>query len=132
MTREGSHIVDYPEGIDAGSVGYGHTIGTYGDQTDAYFRAPLTDEFVDNLYLWGEDNAKVSRFMGYNFDTSNVSSEITAVIAEIGKYGPALNVGTVDPEDMLPKFLDALEAAGMSKIIEENQRQLDEWLAAQE
>ena len=132
VTREGSHIVDYPEGIDAGSVGYGHTIGTYGDQTDAYFRAPLTDEFVENLYLWGEDNAKVSRFMGYNFDTSNVSSEITAVIAEIGKYGPALNVGTVDPEDMLPKFLDALEAAGINKIIEENQRQLDEWLATQE
>ena len=68
--------------------------------------------------------------MGYNFDTSSVSSEITAVIAEIGKYGPALNVGTVDTEEMLPTFLDALEAAGMSKIIEENQRQLDEWLAA--
>ena len=33
---------------------------------------------------------------------------------------------------MLPKFLDALEAAGMSKIIEENQRQLDAWLATQE
>ena len=132
VTREGSHIVDYPEGVDAGSVGYGHTIGTYGDQTNAYFRAPLTDEFVDNLSLWGEENAKVSRFMGYNFDTSAVSSEITAVIAEIGKYGPALNCGTVDPEDMLPKFLDALEAAGMSKIIEENQRQLDEWFAGQE
>ena len=130
VVNEGSHIVDYPEGVDAGSVGYGHTIGTYGDQKGAYFRAPLTDEFVDNLDLWGPENAKVSRFMGYNFDTSSVSSEITAVIAEIGKYGPALNVGTVDTEEMLPTFLDALEAAGMSKIIEENQRQLDEWLAA--
>ena len=129
VTREGSHIVGYPEGVDAGTVGYGHTIGTYGDQTDAYFREPLTDEFVDNLYLWGEDNAMVSRFMGYNFDTSSVSSEITAVIAEIGKYGPALNVGTVDAESMLPKFLEALDAAGMNKIIEENQRQLDAWLA---
>jgi putative aldouronate transport system substrate-binding protein len=67
--------------------------------------------------------------MGYNFDTSSVSSEITAVIAEIGKYGPALNVGTVDAESMLPKFLEALDAAGMNKIIEENQRQLDAWLA---
>ena len=132
VTSEGSHIVDYPEGVDAGSVGYGHTIGTYGDQTDAYFRTPLTDEFVDNLNLWSAENAKVSKFMGYNFDTSSVSSEITAVIAEIGKYGPALNCGTVDPEETLPKFLEALEAAGMSKIIEENQRQLDEWLASQE
>ena len=131
VTREGSHIVDYPEGVDAGSVGYGHTIGTYGDQTDAYFRTPLTDEFVDNLDLWGEDNAKVSKFMGYNFDTSSVASEITAVIAEIGKYGPALSCGTVDPDEVLPTFLDALDAAGMGKIIEENQRQLDEWLAKQ-
>jgi putative aldouronate transport system substrate-binding protein len=69
--------------------------------------------------------------MGYNFDTSSVSSEITAVIAEIGKYGPAINVGTVDTESMLPKFLEALDAAGMNKIIEENQRQLDAWLADQ-
>ena len=30
---------------------------------------------------------------------------------------------------MLPKFLEALDAAGMNKIIEENQRQLDAWLA---
>ena len=129
VTREGSHIVDYPEGVDAGSVGYGHTIGTYGDQTDAYFRAPLTDEFVENLHLWGEDNAVVSKFMGYTFDTSSVASEITAVIAEIGKYAPALNCGMVDPETTIPKFLEALEAAGMSKIVEENQKQLDAWLA---
>lgn len=132
VTREGSHIVDYPEGVDASTVGYGHTIGTYGDQTDAYFREPLTDEFVDNLDLWGEGNAKVSHLMGYTFDSSEVSAEVTAVIAEIGKYGPALNCGTVDPETTIPKFLEALETAGMSKIIEENQKQLDAWLATQE
>ena len=133
VTREGSHIVDYPEGIDAGSVGYGHTIGTYGDQKDAYFRTPITDEFVDNIEVWGEhnENTVISSFMGYTFDTTNVASEITAVIAEIGKYGPSLNCGVVDPEDILPTFLDALEAAGMSKIIEENQKQLDAWMAAQ-
>ena len=132
VTRENSRIVDYPEGVDGGSVGYGHFIGTYGDLTDAYFRAPLTDEFVENLSDFSVDNAKVSRFMGYTFDTSNVTSEVTAVSAEIGKYAPALNCGTVDPETTIPKFLDALEAAGMSKIIEENQKQLDAWLAAHE
>ena len=70
--------------------------------------------------------------MGYTFDSSEVSAEVTAVIAEIGKYGPALSCGTVDPETTIPKFLEALETAGMSKIIEENQKQLDAWLAAQE
>ena len=132
VTRENSRIVDYPEGVDGGSVGYGHFIGTYGDLTDAYFRAPLTDEFVENLSDFGVENARVSNLMGYTFDTSNVTAEVTAVTAEIGKYAPALNCGTVDVDSTLPKFLDALEAAGMSKIIEENQRQLDEWLAAQE
>ena len=133
VTREGSHIVDYPEGVDAGTVGYGHTIGTYGDQKDAYFRTPITDEFVDNIDVWGEnnENTKISSFMGYTFDTTSVAAEIAAVTAEIGKYGPALNCGVVDPESMIPTFLDALEAAGMSKIIEENQKQLDAWLESQ-
>ena len=48
---------------------------------------------------------------------------------EIGKYAPALNCGMVDPETTIPKFLEALEDAGMSKIVKENQKQLDAWLA---
>lgn len=67
--------------------------------------------------------------MGYSFDPSEVQTAITAVTAVITQYAPALECGTVDPEVMIPEFLEALDAAGMQTIIEANQKQLDAWLA---
>ena len=49
----------------------------------------------------------------------------------IAKYLTQLEYGTVDVDTVLPEFLKDLENAGMNKIIEENQRQLNEWLAGQ-
>jgi putative aldouronate transport system substrate-binding protein len=54
------------------------------------------------------------------------------VTAVVGQYAPALDCGTVDPEEMVPQFLQALENVGMNDIIAENQKQLDAWLAEQE
>ena len=83
---------------------------------------------VENIPNFMYPNAPASKFVGYTFDSSSVSTEVSAVSAVIGKYAPALECGTVDPEQMIPEFLNALEAAGMNKIIEENQKQLDAWL----
>jgi len=38
--------------------------------------------------------------------------------------------GSVDPESKLPEFIEKLKVAGIDKIIEEKQNQLDEWVAA--
>lgn len=129
VTNEGSQIIDYPEGVDPNSCGFGAFIGSYGDNLKLYQRRPLTDEFIAEIPDYMYPNGTISKFMGYNFDPSNVQAEVTAVTAVIGQYGPALDCGTVDPDQTIPEFLDALEAAGMGKIIEENQKQLDAWLA---
>lgn len=131
VTNEGSQIISYPEGVDATNCGYGNFVGTYGDNSRIYQREPLTDEFVKNISDYMHPNATPSKFLGYTFDPSNVSTEITAVTAVVGQYAPALECGTVDPDQMIPEFIDALNAAGMEKIIAENQAQLDAWLAAQ-
>lgn len=123
-----SRIISYPEGIDAGSVGYGAFIGRYGDDELLYFREPTTEEFVGSISSYGAGEATCSRFLGYTFDTTNVQSELTAVTAAVGQYAPALICGTVDPETVIPEFLSALESAGINKIIEENQKQLTAWL----
>lgn len=129
VTNEGSQIISYPEGIDASTCGYGSFVGIYGDVSKTYQREPLTDEFIASIPDYMYPNAENSKYMGYTFDPSSVTAEVTAVTAVIGQYGPALECGIVDPETMIPEFLEALEAAGMSKIIEENQAQLDLWLA---
>ena len=47
------------------------------------------------------------------------------------EYELSLDTGAVDPEKALPEFLEKLEAAGSQTIIDEIQKQLDEWKAAQ-
>lgn len=76
------------------------------------------------------DNRK-SPALGYNFVQDNVSSEIAAVTTVIEQYTPSINCGALEPEQALADFRSALEAAGINKIIEENQRQMDEWSASQ-
>lgn len=131
VTNEGSQIISYPDGVDSQTCGYGNFIGTFGDVSKIYQREPLTDEFVASISDYMYPNAKSSEFLGYTFDPSSVSTEVTAVTAVIGQYAPALACGTVDPDEMIPEFNKALKDAGMDKIIEENQKQLDAWLAEQ-
>ncbi len=127
--EEGSRIIGYPEGVDAMNCGYGSFVGTYGNTLETYQRAPYTDEDLEGFADFAYPNAEVSRFMGYTFDPSEVSTALTAVSAVIGQYAPALECGIVDPEEMIPQFVSALEDAGMNEIIAANQAQLDAWLA---
>lgn len=128
VVNEGSKIIGYPDGVDATNCGYGSFAGTYGDTLSIYQRAPLTDEEVANFVQFKTTDESASKFLGYTFDPSEVSTAVTAVTAVIGQYAPSLNCGTVDPEKTIPEFLDALEAAGMQTIIDANQAQLNAYL----
>ncbi len=132
VVNEGSRIISYPEGVDASNCGYGSFVGTFGDTLSIYQREPLTDEEVEAFDKYKTSEANASKFIGYTFDPSEVSTAVTAVTAVIQQYAPALNCGTVDPETTIPEFLEALDAAGMQEIIDANQAQLDAYLAAQE
>lgn len=68
--------------------------------------------------------------LGFNFDTSKVTTEIAAVQNVKEEFWAALMTGTVDPEDYLTRANDKFKAAGLDKIIEEAQRQIDEWKAS--
>lgn len=68
--------------------------------------------------------------LGFNFDTSKVSTELATVLNVKEEFWSALMTGTVDPNELLPKAIEKFKAAGLDKIIEEAQRQVDEWRAA--
>ena len=74
-------------------------------------------------------DSRRSPAMGYSFDQGPVASEIAAVNTVIEQYARSFNSGALDPEKALPEFIDALKAAGMDKIIAEQQSQLDAWAA---
>ena len=72
---------------------------------------------------------KPSIALGFVFDQDPVKTEISAVTNVKDQYCSSLFTGSVDPNEVLPQFLQALKDAGIDKIVEEAQRQLDAWAA---
>ena len=106
--------------------------GVWGDGAQWSISPPTTPDIYQQRkdYL-AETVAHTSKVYGYKFDASSVETEQSTVKNVIAKYLTQLEYGTVDVDTVLPEFLKDLENAGMNKIIEENQRQLNEWLAGQ-
>lgn len=73
--------------------------------------------------------AQTSPMLGFNFDTSNVKTELSNISNVMSQYLDGLNTGTVDPEETLPKMKEALTSAGYEKVLTEMQKQYDEFLA---
>jgi putative aldouronate transport system substrate-binding protein len=71
--------------------------------------------------------AKASPIIGFSFNPEPVQSEIAQCQSVRQEYLPALELGTVDPDTVLPEFLDKLDQAGAQKIIDEMQKQINAW-----
>ena len=117
---------------DPTALPYYQPYGVYGDRLAWPVMDPspvdmnkTIKEFSDNI-----PDSRKSPALGYCFNTENVSTEYSAVTAVIQQYIPSVNCGTIEPSANLEEFRTALKAAGIEKVIEENQRQLDEWAAA--
>lgn len=136
---EGTHYVvgedglyHYPEGTDLTNSLYTFNQGW-----------ELPNQFTGGIWegndpdLWEKNieatkSAKHSCALGFAYDSSALSTEIAALSNVKSQYIDSLNSGAVNPETELPKFLEELEGAGMQKVIESKQAQLDEWIASKQ
>lgn len=73
--------------------------------------------------------AKPSPALGFTFDSEPVKAEVGALANVIKEYQKVLETGSVDPDQMLPKFIAAQKSAGLDKVIAEKKKQLNEFLA---
>ena len=76
------------------------------------------------------DDGRITKAFGYVFNPESVSTQAAAVSSVATQYRSIVGYGTVDPEEVMPEFIQALKDAGVDEIIAENQRQLDAWYAA--
>lgn len=132
VKEDGSRLISYPEGVSVMNASYGTSVtaGSFGDREilDAWSNT-WTEEKLAEVVKYGAKEGKISEFVGFNYDMSNTTTENAAVMTVIQKYAPSLACGVVDVEETLPKFLDELESAGMSKIVEDTQKQIDAYEA---
>jgi len=124
--------VNYPEGQDAGTVPYTAQLssGVVGNQFIQY-QMEGTDMADLSLMLEENLNSPMSPAMGFTFDSSGVANEYAAVTNVINQYLPGLITGSMDPAE-LTDFIGKLKAAGIDKIVEAKQQQLDQWLSEQQ
>ncbi|WP_135547961.1 ABC transporter substrate-binding protein [Paenibacillus cymbidii] len=76
------------------------------------------------------ESAEASPILGFVFNADPVNTQISNVGTVNDKYQPALNTGAIDKGELLAEFREKLTAAGIDTIIAEIQKQLDEWVKA--
>ena len=97
------------------------------------FNAPTLlvgeNENKGKLYIEFNEAGVLSCTAGFFFDSTPVSAEVSAVDAAVNEYKTLLDKGFYNPDEYLPKMLEAMKKAGLEKVMTEMQSQYDAWLA---
>lgn len=123
-------VAYFMDGQDANSVAYQTADFMFGNQFLAY---PWDGQTADFREVAKEemDGAQESKYLGFSCDTTNIQNQLTAIANVISEFGPSLESG-IAPEGTYEEFIQKLYDSGAQDIVDEYQRQLDEWLAEQE
>lgn len=97
----------------------------FGNQFNAYLLEGAEPDIWEKT-IEMNDTAKKSPLLGFTFDSAPVSSEIAQVSAVTSEYG-ALTNGSRDYNEFYEEYKSRLKAAGIEKLRDEVQRQLDEY-----
>lgn len=126
--------IGFLEGEAPQTVGFHQWFGLYGDVSKKAVWESSPVDYKEQLAAFNSevDESIRSKFYGYAFNPDVVRTEYAAVNDVISTYRTSLECGVVDDVDgVLDQFIRDLETAGINRIIEANQKALDEWVAAQ-
>ncbi|NDI35935.1 ABC transporter substrate-binding protein [Chengkuizengella sediminis] len=132
---EGVHY----ETLDSGKI---RDIGTVRSERYSVPTFALGNHFILPLYeddpddKWESfqtfnDSSTNAPTLGFVFDTDSVRTEIAAISNVAEQYNKSLMNGAVDPEKYLSEANKKFTDAGIDTVIEEMQKQYDEWRNAQ-
>lgn len=123
----------YADGEDGSNYKYHQNTGwSMGNQMISYVWSDgsKTADYWDKLEVhnaWGD----VSPTFGFNWDSTEHSTELTALSNALNNYRAALETGSVGSakvDETLDSLNKALYDAGLQDVMDEKQAQLDKWL----
>lgn len=122
----------YPDGVDATNVGYHQDMGyMYPNQFAGHVWEGNPTDLLEQYEAYNDSCIK-SKALGFTYDSTSVANEIAQLTTVQDKYLKDLSFGVVeDLEATLKSFNDELYAAGLEKVMQAKQEQLDAWLAEQ-
>ena len=128
---EANKVIKYPDGVDNSNNGYEpNTDWMFVNQFNAYYRSEA------QVGAWEatkkmNDEAYPSQALGFVVDRTPIQTEVAQVTAILEEAGRPIEWGWVAYDEAMPDVLERLNVAGAQKIIDEVQRQLNDWQAAQ-
>jgi len=118
-----------------GAAGFGDT--GYNPNTDWMFGNVFNSYYSDPTQIgaWPETaelnrNARPSPLLGFTFDGSAVETEIASISAVTQEFGSPLGSGLVDVAEGLAAYNQAQLDAGIERVRDEMQSQIDAWKSA--
>lgn len=123
------HMIKYPDGVTSDNVGYKNNSWMHGNQFLSYVFEGDDPDVHKKMDEFNKSAAK-SLALGFSFNGESVKNEVAACNAILEQYRRVLENGAADVDKVLPEFLRKLDEAGIGLIIEEKQKQLDGWAAA--
>ncbi len=88
-----------------------------------------TPDDIWEKYQQFNDEAVKSEALGFVFDSSSVTTEVASANNVYSEFIPAILCGSVEPEVYVPQAVEKFKKAGIDRILEEANRQYDEWRA---
>lgn len=126
VTEDGRKTI--PEGVDPTTLSL-RNLGM-GMQVDKFILpdAEADQKVLDKIEGY-ESNATYPVLSSFVIDDTPIAAEIAAVNNVVTEYKIPLDLGVADPETALPELKKKLEEAGLQKVLEEVQRQIDAYNA---
>ena len=120
----GEKAVSPKEGAESTYSVWHNTLGPLWDQWDSPWNRR------EALKQMEEQNstAKRSKVMGFTFDSTPVKTEIAQITSVLQEVNPVLTTGSMpDFDAYLEEAKQKLQASGIDKVLEEANRQYEEW-----
>lgn len=94
----------------------------------------VTNEDVDEFNQWEEikqlnEGAVASQMLGFTFDTTQITDKLANCREIWLRYRSEVMTGVQDPAVAVPKIKEELMKAGFQDVLDEAQRQVDEFVA---
>lgn len=102
----------------------------FGNVFNAYYADPSqVGAWLETAEL--NRNARPSPVLGFTFDTTNVATEMASLAAVSQEFANPLGSGIVDVDEGLSRLNQALSDAGVEKVRDEMQKQVDAWKSSE-
>ena len=126
---ERDYTLDAPGGFAClEGARYRNPLGVFGDSRLRYEIDGETRNAARAAFAKKAERVN-EQYVGFLFDSSNLTQELLEIEKVKGQYLKLLEAGCVDLDTVYPEFVQKLYDAGLQRVIDEKQRQLDLWLA---